>query len=86
LNTFLDSDCGTYWSSRYYSADPDVVVVEPIHKQEHIVETSGFTRLREEARRLQKGDMTEAQAIAKACELHPDLAASHINEMRSIVA
>ncbi|CAN5488613.1 hypothetical protein BH20ACT21_BH20ACT21_22040 [soil metagenome] len=51
-----------------------------------MIETSGFTLLRDRARDLQKGtDLSEAQAITKAAEQYPDLAASHMSEMRSFV-
>jgi len=51
------------------------------------IETSAFTILQEEARRLRKqdNDLSDEQAVVKAAQLHPDLVASHQAAMRRVV-
>lgn len=90
---FMDSQFGAYWSDRYYRAEPD----EPVPSGQatssyveaaSIPETSGFTLLRASAKELLVKDrsLTLAQAVNKAAQLHPELVASHQQEIREIVA
>lgn len=87
VDVLMDGPHGHFWAEQYYKAEPDVQPVETTHKQAPVVETSAFTLLQEEAKRLRKADndLSVEQAVVKAAQLHPELAQSHQEEMRRVV-
>jgi hypothetical protein len=92
VDQFMAGDFGTFWNDKFYSAEPEPEANAQIPESAHyekaasIPETSGFTLLREEARRLLVKDqtLTEAQAVVKASELYPELTARHVEEIRKV--